>query len=55
MSDNKFKQKKNQEPIENQGTAAWANIEKLRGAERVPIPSEFNVEEAKEYVDENEK
>lgn len=42
-------------PIEQHTTAAWANIEKLEGIAKVPIPSEIEVENAKDWVDENEK
>lgn len=52
---NKFKQKMNEMPIENHQTAAWANIEKLEGEARVFNPGYLGAEQAKEYVDENEK
>nr|WP_296647622.1 DUF3787 domain-containing protein [Romboutsia sp. 13368] len=39
-------------PIKNEGTAAWSNIDKLRtDGSKVSIPSEFNVKEAKDWVD----
>ncbi|SHK65658.1 CDIF630_02480 family spore surface protein [Tepidibacter formicigenes] len=42
--------------IESQKTAAWAGIEKSVTKSKVPIPSEENVIEAKEWVDnENQK
>lgn len=48
--------KKNiKEPVENQRTAAWANINSLKENSNVPIPSELDVLEAKEYVEENKK
>ena len=42
-------------PVEKHDTAAWANIEKKKSHSQVTVPSEFQVINAKEYVDENEK
>lgn len=42
-------------PIENHKTAAWANIDKKKKNSCVSIPSEDEVKNAKEYVDENRK
>lgn len=42
-------------PIENHQTAAWVNINSLEGEARVFDPTFRGVEEAKEYVDENQK
>ena len=42
-------------PIEQHTTAAWANIEKIKGISNVAIPSEFEVGNAKEWVDSNQK
>jgi len=42
-------------PVEHHVTAAWANIEKHEPVSRIPIPSEFAVEEAKDWVDSNQK
>lgn len=42
-------------PVENQQTAAWANIEKLKGKGKIPIPSKFDVDNAKDWVETNEK
>lgn len=42
-------------PIENHQTAAWANIQNLEGQARVFDPADQGVEDAKEYVDDNEK
>jgi len=42
-------------PVEKHDTAAWANIEKKKSHSQVTIPSEFQVINAKEYVDENQK
>ncbi len=55
MAKNKSKEKKVSTPIENHKTASWANIEKLKNTSRVPIPSKFEVENAKGWVDENQK
>ena len=54
---NKFKQRMNEIPVENQRTAAWANIEKFdqETSARIFNPDDLQVENAKEYVDENEK
>lgn len=46
---------KTKHQIENQNTAAWADILKVKKHSRVPIPSEFNTELAKEWVEENQK
>ena len=46
------KRLKSYRPTNNQGTAAWSNIENLRNdGSKVPIPSLNNVEEAKDWVD----
>ncbi len=42
-------------PVEKHDTAAWANVEKKKAHSQVPIPSEFQITNAKEHVDENEK
>ncbi|WFR59807.1 DUF3787 domain-containing protein [Anaerocolumna sp. AGMB13025] len=39
----------------NEGTAAWANIEKLQDDTNVGIPNEYNVEKAKNWVDNGSK
>ncbi len=43
------------EPRESHKTAAWAGIMKKKRRSQVMIPSEWEVIEAKEYVDSNEK
>lgn len=43
------------ESIENHKTAAWANIEKTKPVSNVAKPSVVQTNNAKEYVDENEK
>ena len=55
MVKNKFKKQMNEIPIENHRTAAWANIENLKRVSRVPIPSDYEVANAKDYVDKNQK
>lgn len=55
MVKNKYNQKNRYKPIESHQTAAWANIEKTENVSRVPIPSEFQVENAKKWVEENQK
>ncbi len=47
--------KSKRKPIENHKTAAWANIYKEKKNSHVTIPSEDEVINAKEYVDENRK
>ena len=42
-------------PIEQHLTAAWANIEMVEPFSGVPIPNEIEVENAKEWVDSNQK
>lgn len=42
-------------PVEKHDTAAWANIEKKKTHSKVTMPSDYQVINAKEYVDENEK
>ncbi|NLU36631.1 MAG: DUF3787 domain-containing protein [Clostridiales bacterium] len=43
------------EPIEKHDTAAWANIACTKPVTRVHLPSEEEVENAKEYVEINQK
>jgi len=47
--DNKRLTKK--EPSHNEGTAAWANDEKLQDRTNVLIPSDYSVNKAKNWVD----
>lgn len=43
-------------PIEKHTTASWANINDQKPISKVPMPSEFEVRNAKDWVDdENEK
>lgn len=55
MAKNKTKQKHMAKPIEEHNTAAWASIHSLKPESRVPIPSEVQVKNAKEWVDSNQK
>lgn len=50
-----YKEKYMAKPIEKHDTAAWANIEKTYPESKVMIPSEAQVQNAKKYVDTNEK
>ncbi|AFS78620.1 hypothetical protein Curi_c16120 [Gottschalkia acidurici 9a] len=52
---NYVNRKKNNSQIESHETAAWAEIEKQETEAKVPVPSLENVEEAKEWVEENKK
>ncbi len=42
-------------PVEKHQTAAWANIETTKEISHVAEPNEWQISNAKEYVDENEK
>lgn len=55
MAKNKHKKNNMSTPVENHKTAAWANIENVKKDSRVPLPSTFEVENAKDWVDDNEK
>jgi len=39
------------EPTNNEGTAAWSNSEELIEKSLVSVPAEYNVEKAKNWVD----
>ena len=54
MDKNRYKEK-NMQPIENHATAAWANQSKLKAVSKVNIPDEQQVENARDYVNENQK
>jgi hypothetical protein len=47
--------KEAKKPIENQKTAAWANIENASTIAKTAHPSLLQTLNAKEYVDSNEK
>lgn len=55
MAKNKYKEKHMAMPIEKHDTAAWANIEQKKPESGVTEPSEFQVRNAKDYVDANQK
>ncbi len=55
MPEGNNKQNNFQKPIENHKTAAWANIEKTKRVSNVAEPSDMQTDNAKDYVDENEK
>ena len=55
LSNNSNNLNKPDKPIENHNNAAWADIRRTKPVSEVPVPSEFDVENAKEYVDENQK
>ena len=42
-------------PIENHKSAAWANIETAKPVSNVAEPSELQVKNAKDFVEDNEK
>lgn len=42
-------------PIEEHSTAAWANIEREKPISKVPIPNSFDMELAREWVNQNQK
>jgi hypothetical protein len=43
------------QPIEKHDTAAWADINENQPVSNVPMPSDFAVENAKKWVDTNQK
>lgn len=55
MAESKFKEKYMAQPIEKHDTAAWANIERTKSLSDVTQPDEFQIINAKEYVDTNQK
>lgn len=55
MAENRSKEKFMAKPIEQHDTAAWANIEKTKRISKVTMPSELQVDNAKEHVDSNQK
>ncbi len=52
---NKMRLYRRFKPVERHDTAAWANIYKVREPSRINIPDEFEVENAKDWVDSNQK
>ena len=55
MGDHNDREHLSSRPIEKHTTAAWANKEKLKEVSNVTIPNENEVENAKEWVDTNQK
>lgn len=55
MAENRFKEKFMGMPIEKHDTAAWANIASVKKVSKVTMPSELQVDNAKEHVDSNQK
>lgn len=55
MGKNKYKEKNMSMPVEKHETAAWVNIEGTKPVSGVMEPNELQVDNAKDYVDENEK
>lgn len=55
VEEDRVKDSSMESPVEKHDTAAWANVHKSKPVSNVPMPSEFDVKNAKEYVDSNEK
>ena len=55
MAKNKSKDKNMKRKIENHDTAAWANRSDLKSVSQVSIPDVEQVQNAKDYVDQNQK
>ncbi len=55
MAKNKYKEKHMAKPIESHITAAWANQSELKAISKVNIPDAEQVENARDYVNENQK
>ena len=55
MAENNPKGKHRAIPIEKHDTAAWANVAQKKPDSNVTIPGKVQVNNAKEYVDTNEK
>lgn len=55
MAKNKFKEKHMVQPIENHDTAAWASQSQFKAVSKVNIPDDQQVENARDYVNENQK
>lgn len=55
MANNKFKEKNMAKPIENHATAAWANQAQFKSVSMVNLPDEEQIENARDYVNENQK
>ena len=55
MAQNRSKEKFMAVPIEQHDAAAWANIESTKEVSNVTMPGEFQIINAKEHVDNNQK
>ncbi len=55
MAENRWLKRFLQTPIEKHDSAPWANIEKTKPVSNVAIPSEEEVNNAKQWVDMNQK
>lgn len=55
MMDYEYKNRHIRTPVENQCTAAWADANKRKIDSNVNLPDEFQIINAKEDVDENQK
>jgi hypothetical protein len=55
MAKNTSKDNNMREPIEKHDTAAWANISEKKPVSNVPVPSDFETDYAKTWVEENKK
>lgn len=55
MEENRVKDNFTKVPVEKHDTAAWADTYGVKPISNVSVPSEFDVKNAKEYVDSNEK
>jgi hypothetical protein len=55
MAKDKYKGKHMAQPVESHATAAWASQSQLKAVSKVNIPDEQQVENARDYVNENQK
>lgn len=55
MDKNNYKEKHMAHPIESHKTAAWANQSQFKSVSKVNIPDEEQVENARDYVNDNQK
>ena len=55
MTDYQYKDKHLRTPVENNCTAAWADANERKSDSNVNLPDEFQIMNAKEHVDENQK
>lgn len=51
----RFKEKHMGVPVEKHDTAAWANIERTKPVSNVTVPREEQVDNARDYVNDNQK